>query len=66
MNILTTNPDVARAVAHQQIAERVRYAEEARTARAVRQAHREARASGQRPPTRELPWWTFRFLRPAH
>ncbi len=64
MNTLTANPDAARAIAHQQIAERVRDAEQARTARAVRQERR-AHAT-QKPAERPLPWWAFRFLRPAH
>jgi hypothetical protein len=67
MNTFTADPTAARAVARQIIDERVRDAEERRIARAVRAERRSAaRAFRQTPDPRPLPWWTFRFLRPAH
>jgi hypothetical protein len=66
MNILTANPDAARTVAQHLIAERVRDAEQARTARAVRRQQRAVGVDRQQPTAGPLPRWTLRFLHPAH
>lgn len=69
MNSYTHNLMAADAVARQLIQERVHDAERRARVRAVRADRRAARqASGSvvRPPeTRDLPWWTFRFLSPV-
>jgi hypothetical protein len=66
MNTLTTNPDAARTIAHQLITERVRDAEQARTARAVRREQRAVGTDPQQPTAGPLPRWTLRLLHPAH
>lgn len=66
MNILTSNPSAGQQVARQLIDERVRDAEQRRVARAAR-AERRADQKPQGPSTpTPFPWWSFRFLRPAH
>jgi len=68
MNSLTSNPYAATA-ARQLIQERVHDAErraQVRALRADRRAARQMPGRQVRPPeTRDLPWWTFRFLAPA-
>jgi hypothetical protein len=68
MNILSTNPDAARAIARQTISERVRDAEERRIARTVRDQRRaSARALRRQQVSRDsASRWSFRFLHPAH
>ena len=68
MNTLTANPDAARTVAHQLINERVRDAEERRTARAARDQLRTSarRLRQQRTSAHGVSRWSLRFLRPAH
>ncbi len=66
MNILTTNPDAGRLVAQQLINERVRAAEQARDARALRRERRTARMLGQHPATRPGVRWAIRFPSLTH
>jgi len=67
MNILTSNPTAAQLVARQTINDRVRDAEQRRVARAVRiQRRTEQDPQGPNTTAPTLPWWSFRFLRPAH
>jgi hypothetical protein len=67
MNILTSNPTAAQQVARQTIDDRVRDAEQRRLARAARAERRTVYNPQGRPsPTPPLPWWSMRFLRPAH
>jgi hypothetical protein len=65
MNSLTSNPSAAQLYARQTIDQRVRDAEQRRFARSVR-AERPDKPNPQ-PPNRvtPVPWWSFRFLRPA-
>jgi hypothetical protein len=69
MNSLTSNPYAA-AAARRLIQDRVQDAErraQVRALRADRRAARQAPGHQVRPPeTRDLRWWTFRFLTPAH
>lgn len=68
MNSLTINPYAA-TTARQLIQERVQDAErraQVRALRADRRAARQVAGHAVLPPeTRNLPWWTFRFLAPA-
>ena len=71
MNAFASNPTAAQMLARQTIQDRVQNGERRAQARAVRSARRAARRQAQVPglmptPTRELPWWTMRFLHPAH
>jgi len=67
MNTLTANPDAARFVAQQLIAERVRDAEAARQARIARQARRVARSAGRSSATWPTPGRAIRlFLGVTH
>jgi hypothetical protein len=69
MNSLTCNPSAAQSVARYTINERVRDAEERRVARAIRDQRRAAARAARayrHEPVNTLPWWAFRFLRPAH
>jgi hypothetical protein len=67
MNSLTSNPAAAQTLAAQMIAERVRDAEQRRTARALRDQRRAARRASRVTTTAQpMPWLTRRFLRPAH
>ena len=69
MNAFTSNPTAAQAVARYTIEERVRDAEQRRTARAIRDQRRAAARAARvyrHEPVSALPWWAFRFLRPAH
>jgi hypothetical protein len=70
MNSLTSNPYAAGNVARQLIQDRVQDAERRAQVRALRADRRAARQVSGRPvvtppETRDLPWWTFRFLTPA-
>jgi hypothetical protein len=66
MNIMTSNPTVAQQFARQVIDDRVRDAEQRRLARASRTRHHDERTPQPPSTTGPVPWWTFRFLRPAH
>jgi hypothetical protein len=71
MNTLTNNPAAASFVARQLIQERVQDAQQRSQARAVRADRRAARQAHQTrpvvpPSAHDLPWWTLRFLFPAH
>jgi hypothetical protein len=67
MNTMTSNPIFAQQFARQVIDERVRDAEQrrfARSARAERRTEQSPRPATTTAP--DLPWWSMRFLRPAH
>ena len=66
MNILTSNPTAAQQMAREVIDQRVRDAEQRRFARTLRIPHEPKPTP--RPPNSlaSLPWWSFRFLRPAN
>jgi hypothetical protein len=66
MNTLTSNPTAAQQVARYTIDQRVRDAEHRRVVRAART--RRPAVQDPKPSNTHvsLPWWTFRFLRPAH
>jgi hypothetical protein len=68
MNSLTINPYAA-TTARQLIQERVQDAERRAQGLALRADRRAARQAAGRPvtppETRDLPWWTFRFLTAA-
>lgn len=69
MNSFTSNPAAAQAVARYTIDDRVRDAEQRRVARAIRDQRRSAARAARvyrQEPVSTLPWWAFRFLRPAH
>jgi hypothetical protein len=69
MNSFTSNPTAAQAVARHTIEQRVRDAEERRVARGIREQRRAAARAARvyrHEPVSTLPWWAFRFLRPAH
>ena len=70
MNSFTSNPTAAGSVAHYLIQDRVQDAERRAQVRSVRSARRAARQAHQSrpvapPTTHDLPWWAFRFVRPA-
>jgi hypothetical protein len=66
MNIMTSNPSAAQQMARQVIDQRVRDAEQRRFARAARGERRAGQEpQGPNTPT-PFPWWSLRFLRPAH
>jgi len=69
MNAFAAGPDLARTLAHQTIDERVAQAEvrsQARAARSYARARRAtARLSARPTQHHQLPWWAFRFARPA-
>jgi len=71
MNTFVASPDLAQTIARQQIADRVAQAEHSTATRAARTARRTARRETERLSARpkqqfQLPWWAFRFTRPAH
>jgi hypothetical protein len=71
MNSITSNPSAAMTMAQQMIDERVRSAQQRAQGNAVRaqqRAARRARRLTAAPPKYQhaLPWWAFRFVRPAH
>jgi hypothetical protein len=71
MNSFTSNLTAADAVARQLIQERVQDAGRRAQVRAIRADRRAARLASQPrpvvpPQTRDLPWWAFRFMFPAH
>jgi hypothetical protein len=65
MNVITANPTASQQMARQLINDRVRDAEQRRFARAARTRHQDNNTLQPPNPTRALPWWSFRFLRPA-
>jgi hypothetical protein len=70
MNTFVASPDLARTIARHRIDERVAQAEYRARARAARFERRTARRETERlsaRPTQQyhLPWWAFRFTRPA-
>ncbi|HEX3221146.1 MAG TPA: hypothetical protein VHR35_01140 [Nocardioides sp.] len=70
MNTFAAYPAAALLVANQTVSDRVEQAQaraQARAARAERRAERRDHraAARQTPPTAPLPWWAFRFVRPA-
>ena len=71
MNTFVASPNLALTIAHQTIDERVAQAEHRALARAARSEARAARRERPRLSARptehyRLPWWSFRFVRPAH
>ena len=70
MNTFVASPNLAQSIARQTIDERVAQAEyraQARAARSYQRARRESsRLSGRPTEHYQLPWWAFRFVRPAH
>ena len=70
MNTFVASPNLAQTIARQTIDERVAQAEyraQARAARSERRAVRERTRLSARPTQQyQLPWWAFRFVRPAH
>ena len=71
MNTFVASPNLALTIARQTVDERVAQAEyraQARAARSeIRAARRESsRLSGRPTEHYRLPWWAFRFVRPAH
>jgi hypothetical protein len=70
MSTFVASPDLARTIARQRIDERVAQAEDrsrARAALSYTRARREtARLSARPTRHRQLPWWAFRFARPAY
>jgi hypothetical protein len=70
MNPFTSNPTAALMVADRTIAERVAAAQDRARSSAIRADRRSARRARRltaRPPERQLslPWWVFRWARPA-
>jgi hypothetical protein len=71
MNTFVASPNLALTIAQQTVDQRVTEAEyraQARAARSeIRAARRESsRLSGRPTEHYRLPWWAFRFVRPAH
>ncbi len=71
MNTFVASPDLAQSIARRTIDERVAQAEYRALARAARSERRTARRESERLSARptqqyQLPWWAFRFTRPAH
>ncbi len=71
MNTFVASPNLALNIAQQTINERVAQAEYRALAREARSRSREARRERPRLSARptgqyQLPWWAFRFVRPAH
>jgi hypothetical protein len=70
MNTFAAYPAAALLVANQTISDRVQDAQartQARAPSAERHTHGKQRSvARQTPPKAPLPWWAFRFMRPAH
>ena len=71
MNTFVASPTLALSIAHHTIDERVAAAQGRSEARAARSARRAAQRNAPRLSARprehyRLPWWAFRFPRPAH
>ena len=71
MNTFVASPNLALTIARQTVDERVAQAEYRAQARAARSPSPTARRdrprlSGRPTEHYRLPWWAFRFVRPAH
>jgi hypothetical protein len=70
MNTFVTHPGLSLNLAHQTIDDRVAQAQQRSQARAARSDQRARARKAPRPSARpteqyRLPWWAFRFVRPA-